>query len=221
MKIDQDTLVVLRNFAAINPMILIREGRILKTLSASKSIFGVAEVATNFPTTFAISKLDRFLSSMSLMSDPDLEFGDKTVKISDAESWSLTYVYGDPRVKPMPPEADGLNLPPAVVKFSLNEDVLPSIAKAHAVMGLSDLAIIGDGNTVTITALDIKNSFGDTFSLVVGETQKKFRAIFRYDNLKMLPDAYDVTICEGISHFTSKSRKLQYYIALEEKSQYA
>ena len=48
MKIDANTLNVLKNFAKINPSILIQEGNTLKTISTSKTIMAKSNVSTNF-----------------------------------------------------------------------------------------------------------------------------------------------------------------------------
>ncbi len=54
MKISNDTIEVLKNFAGINTNILIREGSSLSTISTGKNIFAKAEVKETFPKEFAI-----------------------------------------------------------------------------------------------------------------------------------------------------------------------
>ena len=61
MKIDANTMTILKNFAKINSSILINEGNILKTVSPTKTIVGKAAVSTVFEQKFAIYDLNRFL----------------------------------------------------------------------------------------------------------------------------------------------------------------
>ena len=55
MKISNDTIEVLKNFAGINTNILVREGNSLSTISTGKNIFAKAEVKETFPKEFAFS----------------------------------------------------------------------------------------------------------------------------------------------------------------------
>ena len=83
MKIDTNTINVLKNFSKINPSILIQEGNLLKTISTNKTIMAKATVSTEFGRRFAIYNLDRFISTLSLFADPDLKFAEQFVDISD------------------------------------------------------------------------------------------------------------------------------------------
>ena len=49
-------------------------------------------------------------------------------------------------------------------------------------------------------------------------TGDDFDVAFKVDNLKMVPDDYDVDIAvSGFAKFVSKSRKIKYYVAMESK----
>jgi hypothetical protein len=94
MKIDTDTVNVLKNFSKINPSIVIQEGNVLKTISPTKTIMAKAKVKTEFANRFAIYNLDRFISIVSTFTDPDFKFGEKSVDISDNNK-KTHYVYAD------------------------------------------------------------------------------------------------------------------------------
>ena len=83
MKISTNTLNVLKNFAKINPSIVVQEGNVLKTISPSRTIMAKGTVDTTFDKKFAIYNLDRFISTVSLFNDPELKFGEKSVEIYD------------------------------------------------------------------------------------------------------------------------------------------
>lgn len=215
MKIATNTINVLKNFAKINPSIVIQEGNVLKTISPSKTIMAKAKVETDFGKRFAIYNLDRFISTVSLFNDPEFNFTDRSVEIS-SDNRKTNYIYADESNITKAPDKE-IALPSVDVSFTLTNETLKDIEKACGVLGLPEIAVIGDGSTVTLNAIDSKLTAGDTYSVVIGETTKTFKAIFKADNIKIIPGDYEVTIsARGISHFSGKDA--EYWIAVEQNS---
>jgi hypothetical protein len=76
---------------------------------------------------------------------------------------------------------------------------------------------MGDGKNLYLQAADSKNPSGDVYSIQIGETDKAFKAIFKAENIKIIPGDYDVNISsKGISHFVRDD--VEYYIAVESSS---
>ena len=74
MKLSDNTLTILKNFAGINNSILVKEGTKLRTISVAKNILAEADITEEFPRDFAIYDLNQFLNGLSLHADPDLDF---------------------------------------------------------------------------------------------------------------------------------------------------
>lgn len=217
MKIDVNTMTILKNFAKINSSILINEGNTLKTVSPTKTIVGKAAVSTVFEQKFAIYDLNRFLTTLSLFKDPNLTFNEKNVTITD-ENKTLNYTYADENVIIKAPEKD-IVLPSEDVVLKITNDDMKDVEKALSVLGLPEIMINGDGNIVSLQAVDSKNPSGDVYSNEIGATDKAFKAIFKAENIKILPGDYDVTICsKGISRW--KSDVVEYFIAVESTSSF-
>lgn len=215
MKIATNTINVLKNFAKINPSIVIQEGNVLKTMSPSKTIMAKAKVETDFGQRFAIYNLDRFISTVSLFNDPEFTFTSRSVEIS-SENRKTSYVYADESNITKAPDRE-IALPSVDVSFTFTNEVLKDIEKACGVLSLPEIAVIGDGSTITINAIDSKLTAGDTYSVVIGQTDKAFKAIFKIENIKIIPGDYEVTISsKGISHFSGKDA--EYWIAVEQNS---
>ena len=84
-------------------------------------------------------------------------------------------------------------------------------------MQLPELAVVGDGSTIHIKAVDTKNPTADSFIIEVGETDLTFNTIFKSENLKMISEDYIVDISsKGICRFSSD--KLTYWVATEATS---
>jgi hypothetical protein len=215
MKIDANTISVLKNFAKINPSIVIQEGNTLKTISPSKTIMAKANVPTQFGQRFAIYNLDRFISTLSLFNEPELKFSEKFVDIGDNNK-STHYTYADESTITKVPEKE-ITLPSVDVSFRLTNDNLKDVEKASGVLQLPEIVVSGDGSKVYLQAADTKNPSGDIYSIAIGETDKTFKAIFKSENIKIIPGDYDVSICSrGISHF--KGSEAEYWIAVESSS---
>jgi len=215
MKIDTYTINVLKNFAKINPSIIIQEGNTLKTISPSKTIMAKAKVTTEFGNRFAIYNLDRFISTLSLFNDPELTFAEKYVDIADSDK-KTHYTYADENTITKVPEKE-INLPSVDVSFRLTDANLKDVQRALGVLGLPEIVVAGDGTNVCLQAADSKNPSGDVYSINIGNTDKTFKAIFKSENIKIIAGEYDVTISSrGISHF--KGTEAEYWIAVEQTS---
>ena len=84
--------------------------------------------------------------------------------------------------------------------------------KALSIIDATCIAVTGDGEKVYLEAMDPEVSTKSTYKVDVAETDKTFKYIFKAENLKLLPDDYQVQICgRGISHF--KSNDVEYWIA--------
>tara|TARA_B100000508_G_scaffold61138_1_gene48125 strand:+ start:156 stop:524 length:369 start_codon:yes stop_codon:yes gene_type:complete len=104
MKLSQGTLIILNNFAKINPSITFKEGQEVSTLSIQRNILSRAVVEEKFPKDFAIYDLGEFLSGLSLFDNPDFDFtNDNYVVIKDTKCQSR-YFFADPSTITTPPE---------------------------------------------------------------------------------------------------------------------
>ena len=215
MKINNKTLNILKNFATINPSIIVKPGNILKTISSSKTILARAEVPDTFDYPFAIYNLSQFIGCISMFTDPDLDFDESSVTISDGKN-KIVYHYADSSIILAPPDKD-INIPSVDAEFKISATDIPSVAKALSILELTEIAFVGDGDNILIQAIDSKNPSSNQYSVKVGATDKVFKAIFKPDNLKMVPDDYVVTLSsKGLSKFVGT--EATYYVAIEATS---
>ena len=86
MKLSNNTISVLKNFASINQNLVIKEGNEITTMSAMKNIVAKAEVEETFTKEVAIYDLNEFLAALSLFTNPILTFNDGFVTITEENS---------------------------------------------------------------------------------------------------------------------------------------
>jgi hypothetical protein len=219
MKLSDNTLTLLKNFAGINQSILVKQGNKLRTISIAKNILAEAEITEQFPRKFAIYDLNQFLNGLSLHQDPDLDFTeDSYITIREGKR-RVKYFYADPNVIISPPEKE-IKLPSEDVCFQLETGYLEKLVKAAGVYQLPDISAIGDAGVIRLVVRDKKNDTTNEYSIVVGETNEQFTFNFKVENIsKIVSGAYNVVVSSKLlSQFTNTKHNLSYWIALEPDS---
>ena len=214
MKLSNSTLDVLKNFANINQNILIEEGNVIRTISTMKNILGRATIAENFPKEFGIYDLNEFLGVLSLSKDSEIELDNDSFLSINGGKTKIKYFFSDPSIIVAPPKT--FNAPPTDISFTVTKEVLSTVMKAAAVMGLEDLVIDSKGMKVT----DLKNVTSNEFTEELVYDGPEFNINYKIDNLKMIPGNYDVDVSTTslVSHWKLQGNQIDYWIALEQTS---
>jgi hypothetical protein len=220
MKLSDNALAILKNFAGINNSILVKQGNKLRTISVAKNILAEAEIKEDFPRDFAIYDLNQFLNGLSLHQDPDLDFNqDSFLSIKEGKR-RVKYFFADPNVIIAPPEKE-ITLPSQDVCFQLDSVTLEKLTKAAAVYQLPDMSAIGENGVIKLVVRDKKNDTSNEYAIIVGETSDDFEFNFKVENIKIIPGAYEVVVSSKLlSQFTNTQHNLKYYIALEPDSSF-
>ena len=181
MKLSSDTINLLKNFADINPNILVKEGNKLSTISTMKNILAEADISESFDQEFAIYDLPEFLRSIDLFAKPKLEFnGGSNVMIADENSrQKIKYFFADKSVITAPSKS--ITMPESFVSFTLKKEMFEKLMKGVTTLNLPDVSVVGDGKNITLRASDRKNNTSNTYSVDVGESDKKFEAHYKAD----------------------------------------
>jgi hypothetical protein len=215
MKINKDTINILKNYASINSNLLLTPGNRLKTTSVNKTVASSITVVEQFPIEFGIYDLNSFLGAISLFTDPELEFEEKYVNIQEKNN-RIKFFAADASLLKTP--SKDIVFPAADINFDLSESLFAAIQKTAGVLKASDLSIVGDGTSLTLTIGDKKNATSNLYESIVGTTDKTFKANIKIENLKMLQGNYTVTIHSRIARFESTIGDLVYYCAIEADS---
>jgi len=218
MKLSNETLTVLKNFATINPGIEFKTGKKLATVSANKSVMAQATVFDDFPDTFCVDDLNEFLSVHSLFKDKaELNFDEHNIIFQGGRS-KIKYRKTAKNMITTPPDKV-LTLPSVDVNFTISAEDLDWILKTSSVLKSPNVAIQSDGDTIEIATFDTSNDAAHDNSLQIGEGNgKKYKVVFHTESFKMIPGSYNVQISfKGIAHFKNTKDDIQYWIAFEAK----
>jgi hypothetical protein len=217
MKLSKATLSKLKNFAEINSNLLIKSGSNLSTVSPAKNVASETTIEETFEFdsgSFGIYDLNEFMGVLSLFENPDLNFTDKFVEITEGKT-SIKYFSANESVLVFPSKS--INFPEPDIEFTLTEAAVSSIRKVAGVLKTLDVSFVGDGKDIVMKLGDRKNTTASTYSTVVGSTNKEFSINLKVDNIKLMLGEYKVSVAKKkISRFVSGD--MTYYIAVEADS---
>ena len=221
MKLNENTLSVLKNFSAINSGLVLQKGNVQKTISPEKSILVEVELEDAIPSQFGIYDLNQFLGNVTTLGNPDLTFDDKAVMMNDGEI-AFSYYSCSPNLIVSPPDKE-LKLKQVDVSFTLTNAILSKLLKLAAMNNLTHLSVIGKNGEIRLTAHEKANDTSNHASFKLNDySGADFTASFKVENIKLVPGDYDVEIQLGaFAKFVSTSGtfkdKIKYFIALETK----
>jgi hypothetical protein len=221
MKLSNETLSVLKNFAGINQGLQFKQGKQLSTISANKTVFATAVLKDEFPQEFCVYDLNQFLSVhshfQSLYKDAEIDFDDVNIILKSGRS-KTSYRKTAKHMITVPPDKT-VTLPSVDVSFILTEDIYSAVLKSASLLGCPHVSVESDGENIYITNFNASDDSAHTNSIEVSEGNgNKFKMVFLVDNLKMISGSYDVEISsKGIASFKNKNTEIQYWVAIEAK----
>lgn len=217
MKFSERTLNILKNFSTINPSLIFKPGKQIRTISPQKTVMAIANIDDEIPSDACVYDMSRFLSTYGLFGEPEIQFETNHFVIKQGKS-NTRYYFADKSMIIAPPEKE-ITIPSNDVEVVIEWTDLQSVIKAAGVLQLPEIAFVGDGDTCSLKAIDSNSTTGDTFGIELCPTNDKFQLIIKTENLKLIPQTYKVTLCsKGISKFVGAN--VTYFIAIESKSSY-
>jgi len=220
-KLSKETLTLLKNFSGINSNLYVKPGNKLQTMSPAKNIMAECTVEETFDVEFGIWDLNKLLGVISLFEEPELEFNSKFISISGETGSIVKYFYADPKLLSYPTK--GLKKIDPVVSINLSSDDLHELRKAGAVLQLSDLCFVSEGNKINAVVKDLKDPTCNTYSIEVGDNpdSAEFSFNLKLENIKILDGDYKINFSKSVvSQFTNETHSLNYWIAMESNSTY-
>lgn len=220
LKLSKFTIDVLKNFASINPNLVIKEGSTFSTIAEAKNIMASVMVPENFSRTFGVYDLNEFIAALSLLDDPAVDLLEDSAILSN-DSTTIKYRFANPSVLTTPSKE--IKMPSTDVTVKLTNDLLGKVRKAAGVLGHSVVALKGTtSGSLSLVVLDPKDTSANTYTVALAEKHtldKDFSFEFLIDNLKVLSGDYTVAVSSKlISEWTHADFKVNYFIALEKTS---
>lgn len=217
MKISNDTLALLKNFASINTNILVRQGSVLSTVSEGKNILARATVAETFPRELAVYDLNNLLALLSLWEEHEIDFEEASMFLRK-DGQEFEYGYADPSVVTAAPDKT-LEIDPFFT-FTLTAADISMVQKAASILSAPTMSIVSKGGKVTLTVSDPSNPRANAYRKELTTTDVgDFDCRLKVENLKVIGDDYTVALGrKKAMHFKHSSKDLEYWLAMEPSS---
>ncbi len=218
MKISQETIALLKNFASINGNLVVKQGNVLSTVSPGKNILSLATVAETFPQEFAIYDLNQLLGLFTFGSDQEVEIEDRGITVVTPTGGKLAFFYSDPSVVTASPYK-ALDID-SVFTFQLSADEIGNILRSASIFSAPTVSIISNGTDVTLKVGDPANPTANFYeTTLTTDSAPTFDARLKVENLKVIMGDYTVAVGKKKAlHFKNNSRDLEYWLAMEPSS---
>ena len=223
MKLSNDTLSILKNFASINQGIYFKKGKTIRTVSTGKNIMAEAIVSEEIPTEFGVYDLNNLLSVISLhKEEPTFDFEDNNILISGLKGRSkIRYRFCAASMIVTPPDKT-IEMPNPEITLKLSGEDLDWVLRAANVLSSPFIAVESNGSKVFVKTFDSTNDAAHTDSIEIAEGNGDiYCMIFKTENLKVISGGYSVKISsKGIANFKHETANIQYWIATENGSKF-
>jgi hypothetical protein len=215
------TLEVLKNFAALNPGLVVEGGNIIRTvLERTKTVQARVTVPQSFPVPFALYDIRRFLAAVSVFTAPKVIFnrGTVTIEETEGEKLRLTYPLTTPDCVEHPKRDPKID---PTFAFPMPRDRFKLFARLGAALNLPHVTLIaGEDRKIYLGAVDAvmpgKAQLGGQV-LVAENAPRAFRLVWAAEDwAKMLPGDYQVGIelqkDGAIAQFVGSGGEVNYWI---------
>lgn len=212
MKIDNDTIEILKNFSLINSQIYVKKGNIIRSMERSKTILAESKLPFTFDVDFAIYDLNKFMLALNLFKGPELTFNEKCVIISDNNK-SLNYYYAnvetldDNTIKAL----NDIKVTEILDESKVNFDTISNIRNISGVIEYDEFQIQSDGNEISFNCFKKNNPSAGNYREIIGKSDKKYNISSNKIKHRFLKDDYNMIIYDsGITKFVGD--KVSYWV---------
>lgn len=216
MKLSENTLTILKNFAVINDGLVLRKGNLQRSMATDKSVLVEAEFTETIPQEFGIYDLSQFLGNITTLNEPELQFRNNDVIMAD-DMITLTYRSCSPSLVVSPPDKK-LELKSVDVQFDLTAASLQKMLKIAAMNNFPVLVVEGKNGKIGIRCHDDSDTSNTAEMHMCDYTGPDVSFKFKTENLNMIPGDYVVKIQEkAFAVFENKNAPIKYFVAIQSK----
>lgn len=219
LKLSKQTIHILNSFSALSDQMVFHKGK-TQRVSVKGPRMVEAEIEENIPLDFGIYQLKNFLQTLSLFDDPNIEFGENSLILSEG-SQKLEYFYSEiALIKEEIPIEKKLKPKNIEVDFIIDIATLAKFKKAANILGMEYVLFSGDGSRVTMAIKNINtSSISNSYVLDIADTNHKFNLIVDLSKWIMVDGDYRIQLSSSRQMlFHHQNIPLLYFFTAEMKS---
>jgi len=219
IKLSDFTKKVLGNIAEFNGGVIINQSQNGKTIINTMSqpagdLMLTVEIPEQFNYDFVVSDLSRFLNIQSTLDSPELELHKQYMIIkSDSSGAKIKYSYADARAVIVPPGTPEIG--DEIVTVDIPKEKMDKIRKQANILHLPHIQFSVDDGKIVCTAKDCNNPSSNTISHDLGDANGMTideDVIVASESLKIVPDDYQLSVCENAIKLNPLNNKTMTYI---------
>lgn len=187
MKMSKQTMETLKKVYEVNQSVkFIEDDKVIKVKSTDNTLLMHAPIEEAFPRDFHVYDLREFLSVLSIIQEPILDFSDpKFLKIeSEDKKQKLRYLESDEQFVKSYTDKEP-NIPESDFIVNVSEEQFASVMKAAQTMKLDFVGFVSDGSTISLSAFNKNNgdeSTTNNFSIDLIESEDVFKMFYKIDS---------------------------------------
>ena len=229
LQLSKETIETLKKIYEVNQGIkFVEDEDVLKVKSTDNSLLVSAPIKEKFPRDFYVYDLREFLSVLSIIPEPKLDFSSDNYLLvqSDDGKQKLRYLESDPQFVTSYTDKEP-KLPSVDFTVKVSEDQFASVMKAAQTMKLEFVGFLCDGETISFAAFQKNNgddNMTNNFSIEMLDGDTEFSMFYKIDsqNIGVLLNEGDLTFEvseKKISKVTAESGKV-FWISMNANSKY-
>jgi hypothetical protein len=221
MKLSNETLAILKNFASISAGLYVPGGSKVRVKEAQNKVLAEAEFAENFPS-FCVADLSKFLSILTADKEVDVDFKGSDIVITMLGGRSKINYRCSPKNVVNVPKDTTYAVEDPFVEFTLTAKDLAYLKKTASLLSLPCIAVEHDGTKSFFRVFDPKNDSDNSQTLDLDSKGEgmNYQIIFNQENLNFVDGDYDVKINKACMQLTHKNQKVSYWVVAELGSHY-
>lgn len=218
MKLTNQDIVVLKNFASINQSIKFSEGSLVRTKNPAGDIHGYATLSDSVTESFCVYDLPRLIRTIELFDEAELSFTDSAIEVTGGGR-SAQYAYSSEELLEgvVSDYSKNVRFPPIVSEIIITEATLTKALQASSILSLPEILIKGtEGVGVVLSVCHYDQDSSDRFDVeLAGDVGGDFELVFDASSLKMIKQDYTVEVSEvGLTHWIGSAAS--YYVAKKD-----
>jgi len=214
---DHD-LAILKNFAGINPSILIKPDKI-SVINSAKSLVGAYVPAEPYDfAEFGIYEMSDFLAALNTLKSPSIEVNDRYLLISDGEQKFKYFTTAKDLLPSITLKEDKVDQQDFDLDFDMSAEKFSILMKSASIVKATNIFFETVDKRIIITVVEELNSSNNSFEIPIEEgirVNKLEKPVsIPISDLRLCSGDYSVKVCSKISKWTNMSANLNYYIGV-------
>lgn len=188
IKLSKETLATLNKASQLNPCLKIKaHEKSITTSSSTSGIIMSSPVEEDFPREINIYDLKMFLKTLTLVSDPVLDFSSSNSIIIESSDLHTKTCFREANPDLIQTYVDPTKIPTfeneTVVDCEIPQEVFEHVMKAARTLGHNYIGLIGDGSVLSLSAFNLLDSkeMTDMFSNKITDCESTFSVIFKLE----------------------------------------